>query len=220
MPANKPYSESCEQNQQVILEVLQRYLNGGDRVLEIGSGTGQHAVYFGRALGDVHWQPSDCPEYLPGIRAWLDDAGLDNVAAPLTLDVLSDSWPGSDVDVDVDADGGQGDQNGQDGSGFQAVFTANTTHIMSWPAVTAMFQGVGRLLPNGGLLLQYGPFSYGGQHSSASNVRFEQWLKARDPQSGVRDLDDLTPLAAESGLQLQADIEMPVNNRVLVWQRQ
>ena len=205
---NKPYSESCEQNQQVILEVLQRYLRGGDRVLEIGSGTGQHAVYFGRALSDVHWQPSDCPDYLPGIRAWLDDAalndtGLDNVAAPLTLDVLNDSWPPV------------GDAQG----GYQAVFTANTTHIMSWRAVEAMFCGVAEQLAAGGLFIQYGPFSYGGQHTSPSNARFEQWLKARDPESGVRDLDDLTPLAAQHGLQLQADIEMPVNNRVLVWQR-
>jgi len=195
---NKPFAESCEQNKDVILAVLRRYLQAGDRVLEIGSGTGQHAVHFGAALGDVQWQPSDCPEYLPGIRAWLDDAGLDNVAAPLRLDVLTDSWP--------------------EGS-YNAVFTANTTHIMSWPAVVAMFHGVGRLLPDGGLLLQYGPFSYGGRHSSDSNARFEQWLKARDPDSGVRDLDDLTSLAADSGLQLTADIAMPVNNRVLVWQR-
>lgn len=195
---NKPFAESCEQNKAVILEVLRRYLQSGDRVLEIGSGTGQHAVHFGAALGDVQWQPSDCPEYLPGIRAWLDDAGLDNVATPLRLDVLTDSWP--------------------EGS-YNAVFTANTTHIMSWPAVEAMFHGVGRLLPDGGLFLQYGPFSYGGRHSSDSNARFEQWLKARDPDSGVRDLDELTPLAADSGLQLQADIAMPVNNRVLVWQR-
>ena len=200
---NKPYSESCEQNQQVILEVLQRYLQAGDRVLEIGSGTGQHAVYFGRALSDVHWQTSDCPDYLPGIRAWLDDAGLGNVAAPLTLDVLSDAWPPA----------------GDDQGGYQAVFTANTTHIMSWPAVEAMFRGVGHQLAEGGLFIQYGPFSYGGQHTSPSNARFEQWLKARDPQSGVRDLDDLTPLAAQNGLQLRADIEMPVNNRVLVWWR-
>jgi cyclopropane fatty-acyl-phospholipid synthase-like methyltransferase len=200
MLAGKPFSESCEQNKAVILEVLQRYLRAGDRVLEIGSGTGQHAVYFGRALSDVQWQTSDCAEYLPGIRAWLDDAGLANVAAPLTLDVRTHHWPVQQA-------------------GFQAVFTANTAHIMSWPAVIAMFNGVGRLLPAGGLFLQYGPFSYAGQHSSTSNARFEQWLKARDPQSGVRDLDDLKPLAADSGLQLQADIEMPVNNRMLVWQR-
>ena len=199
----KPFSESCEQNKAVILRVLQRYLRAGDRVLEIGSGTGQHAVHFGRALSEVRWQTSDCPEYLPGIRAWLDEAGLDNVAAPLSLNVLTDNWP-------VD----EGDE------GYQAVFTANTTHIMSWSAVMAMFGGVGRLLPDGGLFLQYGPFSYGGRHTSDSNARFEQWLKARDPESGIRDLDDLTALAAENGLQMHADIEMPVHNRVLAWQRQ
>jgi len=168
-------------------------------VLEIGSGSGQHAVHFGTQIADIHWQPSDRGDNLPGIHTWLDDAGLDNVAAPLRLDVCQHCWPATD---------------------YQAVFSANTAHIMDWPAVTAMFQGVSRLLPPTGLFLLYGPFRYAGEHSSPSNARFDQWLKQRDPDSGVRDLDDLQALAADNALTLQQDIAMPVNNRVLVWQKQ
>ena len=196
--ASKPYSESCQQNQDVILAELRRYLQPGDRVFEIASGTGQHAVHFCTQLGDIHWQTSDCAPQLPGIRAWLEEAGLDRLPAPLTLDVRHDRWPRAE---------------------YQLVFSANSVHIMSWPAVQAMFQGIGKLLPAGGLFLLYGPFSYGGRHTSPSNARFQQWLQQRDPHSGVRDLDQLRPLADDNGLQLSEDIEMPVNNRILVWRK-
>jgi len=198
MQAAKPYAESCDQNREPILTVLRQYLQPGDRVLEIGSGTGQHAVFFSQQLGDIHWQSSDCEQYLSGIRNWLIDADPARVPTPLCLDVLKDDWPTER---------------------YQAVFTANTTHIMSWPAVEAMFAGIGRVLAPGGLLLQYGPFRYAGRHTSPSNQRFDQWLKDRDPLSGVRDLGDLRSLADKAGLVLDQDIEMPINNRILMWRK-
>lgn len=198
MQPARPYAESCDQNREPILTVLRQYLQPGDRVLEIGSGTGQHAAFFSRQLSDIHWQSSDCEQYLPAIRAWLIDADPARAPAPLRLDVLNDDWPAER---------------------YQAVFTANTTHIMSWPAVEAMFTGIGQVLAPGGLLLQYGPFSYAGHHTSPSNERFDQWLKDRDPLSGVRDLDQLRPPADDAGLVLEQDIEMPVNNRLLVWRK-
>lgn len=198
MLADKPYSESCDQNKLPILEVLREVLSPRDSVLEIGSGTGQHAVYFASQLPGLSWQPSDRGENLPGIRAWMADAGQSNVREPLELDVLRGAWP----DLTV-----------------QAVFSANTAHIMSWPAVAAMFQGVGECLDGAGRFCLYGPFSYGGHHTSPSNASFDQWLKARDPQSGVRDFDDLDRLAGKAGMELQQDYEMPVNNRILVWRR-
>jgi len=196
---NKPWSESCEQNKAPILAVLQQLLEPDDWVLEIGSGTGQHAVHFATAMPGVSWQPSERAENLPGIRAWLEDAGLANVQPPLELDVLG-PWP----DLRV-----------------QAVFSANTAHIMSWSAVEAMFRGVAEVLATedgGGRFCLYGPFSYGGRHTSPSNAQFDRMLKDRDPLSGVRDIDDLNHLAGVNGLELEADYEMPVNNRVLVWQ--
>lgn len=196
VPPSKPWSESCDQNRDPILGVLREVLKPGDRVLEVGSGTGQHAVYFGRELPAVSWQASDVAENLPGIRLWLDDAALDNTPAPLELDVLSATWPQA---------------------GFDVVFSANTAHIMSWPGVQAMFAGGARVLAPGGLFCLYGPFSYDGRHTSPSNVRFDQWLKQRDPASGVRDVSDLK--AITTSLHLERDIEMPVNNRTLLWRR-
>ncbi len=194
----KAWSESCEQNKAPILAVLQAVLPPAARVLEIGSGTGQHAVWFGRHLAGVDWQPSDRDEHLAGIRAWLAEADLDTVRAPLALDVLVDPWPATR---------------------FEAVFSANTAHIMSWSGVEAMFTGVAQVLADDCVFCLYGPFSYHGRHTSPSNASFDQWLKQRDPDSGVRDLTALTELAAGLGLVLEQDIEMPVNNRTLVWRR-
>jgi SAM-dependent methyltransferase len=199
MPVNKPWSESCEQNKAPILTVLQQVLGADGRVLEVGSGTGQHAVHFAAAMPGLSWQPSERAGNLPGIRAWLAEAGLSNVQAPLELDVLG-PWP----DLRV-----------------QAVFSANTAHIMSWSAVEAMFCGVAGVLTaedGGGRFCLYGPFSYGGRHTSPSNAQFDWMLRDRDPLSGVRDIDDLNRLASANGLELEADYEMPVNNRLLVWQ--
>lgn len=194
----KPFAEACEQNKQPILAVLRDQFADCRAILEIGSGTGQHAVYFAARLPHLHWQPSDVAENLPGIRQWLAEDGGDNLADPLRLDVSTSDWPTGPYD---------------------GVFSANSVHIMSWPQVEATFAGVGRVLRPGGRFCLYGPFKYHGVHTSESNARFDIFLRQRDPQSGVRDVDDLQALAAAAGLSLIEDIEMPVNNRILVWQK-
>ena len=193
----KPYSEACDQNKEPILAVLARLFAASRRVLEIGSGTGQHAVHFGSALPHLVWQTSDRPENHAGIRAWLDEAALPNVRAPLVLDVAG-QWPVGR---------------------FDAVFSANTTHIMSWPEVEHMFRGIGHVLDSGGCFALYGPFNFRGNYTSESNARFDGMLKARDPESGIRNFEDLEALAAANGLTFVEDVPMPVNNRTLVWQR-
>lgn len=198
MAAMKPYAESCAQNREPILAVLRRVFADRRRVLEIASGTGQHAVHFGAGLPHLTWQTSELPEHHAGIRAWLDEAGLANVLAPVALNVNDPAWPVT---------------------GFDAVFNANTVHIVAWPAVERMFAGIGRVLGAGGVLCLYGPFNYDGAFTSASNARFDAWLKARDPASGVRDFEALDRLARAQGLSLVEDVEMPVNNRTLVWRR-
>ena len=192
----KPHSPACERNREPILAVLREHFATRRQVLEIGSGTGQHAVFFAAAMPWLQWQASDRAEYLPGIRAWLDDARLPNTPAPLELDVLA-AWPALDVD---------------------AVFSANTLHIMGWDGVQALFEGVGKLLADSGdTLIVYGPFNYGGAYTSDSNRQFDAWLKVRDPSSGIRDFEAVDALAEAVGLRLLADIEMPANNRCLVW---
>lgn len=194
---DKPYSESCEQNREPILAVLRVAFADRHRVLEIGSGTGQHAVYFAPELPHLVWQTADVRAHHPGIHAWLNEAALPNVLPPLELDVNS-LWPSGSYD---------------------AVFSANTLHIMGWPEVERFFAGVGALLEPGGVLVVYGPFNYNGQFTSESNARFDAWLKTRDPASGVRDFEAVDALARAQGLVLQHDIAMPANNRSLVWQR-
>lgn len=194
---SKPYSEACEQNKRPILEVLEPCLAQADSVLEVGSGTGQHAVYFAARMPHLRWQTSDRVEHHAGIRLWLDEAGLDNLVAPLDLDVTGE-WPQST---------------------FDAVFSANTAHIMSLPEVEAMFRGVATVLARGGQFALYGPFNYGGRYTSASNARFDQWLKTRDPESGIKSFEALAALAEDNGMGLTNDYTMPVNNRVLLWQR-
>lgn len=192
----KPFAESCEQNKHAIFAVLQNYLPARRHLLEIGSGTGQHAVFFAAQFPHLHWQTSDQLENHPGIHAWLDEADLPNVAAPLALDVTASPWPPLSVD---------------------AVFSANTAHIMSWPAVEAMFRGVARILEPEGVFCLYGPFNYGGDYSAESNRRFDAWLRERDPRQGVRDFEALDGLARQGGMTLLQDHPMPADNRMLVW---
>ncbi len=194
----KPYAESCEQNRDPILAVLKEAFSERRRVLEIASGTGQHAVYFGQALPHLTWQTSELPENHAGIQAWLDEARLTNVLAPLAIDVNAAQWPVESVD---------------------AIFNANTVHIVAWPAVERLFAGIGRVLEAGGIVCLYGPFNYGGQFTSESNARFDVWLKSRDPNSGVRDFEALDHLAQAQGLSLLQDVAMPSNNRTLIWRR-
>lgn len=206
VPADKPFSPSCERNREPILAVLREHLAGARHVLEVGSGTGQHAVHFAAAMPWLVWQCSDRAESLPGIRAWLDEARLPNTPAPVELDVTSADWPSRR---------------------FDAVFSANTLHIMGWSEVEAFFAGVDRVLApvagesdaGGGTLVVYGPFNYAGAYTSPSNREFDGWLQARDPRSGLRDFEAVDALARGIGLRRVADVAMPANNRCLVWHR-
>lgn len=195
----KPYAESCAQNRDPILAVLREVFADRRQVLEIASGTGQHAVYFAEALPHLTWHTSELPENHAGIQAWLDEAKLPNALPPLALDVNAATWPIAEVD---------------------AVFNANTVHIVAWAAVERLFAGIGRVLAPGGKLALYGPFNYGGRFTSDSNARFDAWLKARDPISGVRDFEALDELARTHGLRLLDDYAMPSNNRTLLWRRE
>ena len=192
----KPFAESCEINKHPILEVLKNVFAGRSRVLEIASGTGQHAVHFGRTLPHLTWQTSELAENHAGIRAWLAEAELSNVLKPVALDVDDASWPVTS---------------------FDAIFNANTVHIISWPQVEALFAHISRVIEPGGCVCFYGPYNYNGEFTSASNARFDEWLKSRDPESGVRDFEAIDQLASSHGLILVNDIEMPINNRTLVW---
>ncbi len=194
----KPFSQACENNKEPILAVLRRVFASSRRVLEIGSGTGQHAVYFAPNLPHLEWYTSDLAENLAGIRLWIEEQPEDNLFPPMVLDVNASEWPIDD---------------------FDAVFSANTAHIMYWPDVEAMFRGVGKYLPFRGRFTLYGPFCYHGVHVSESNVRFDQSLRARDPGMGVRDMDALEELAEAAGLVLLEDNEMPANNRTVVWEK-
>ena len=201
----KPCSEASERNKVPILDVLRGHLASATRVLEIGSGTGQHAVHFAAALPHLVWQASDHPDHLPGMRLWLDEAGLANTPPPIALQ--ADPALGLQPPPPVPA------------AGYDAVFTANTLHIMSWPAVCALLDSVAALLPVGGLFIAYGPFKRDGDFTSASNAAFDGWLRARDPASGIRDREAIDAHAQPLGLQRTHSIALPANNELLVWQR-
>ncbi|WP_435104978.1 DUF938 domain-containing protein [Arhodomonas sp. AD133] len=196
MTTRKPFSQACENNKAPILEVLRTVFVDPGLVLEIGSGTGQHAVHFAAGLPHRVWQPTDQHAYLSGCRQWVAEAALANLREPVELDVRRDPWPVTAAD---------------------GVFSANTAHIMHWPAVEAMFAGVARVLTTGGAFCLYGPFCYDGEHTSASNTHFDSDLRARDPGMGIRDVADLTCLAGDHGLALVHDHAMPANNRTLVF---
>lgn len=198
MNLRAPHSPAAERNRGPILEVLRRHIRPGDRVLEVGAGTGQHACFFAAGLSDVEWQATDIAESLPTLAAGLGRSDSAILPQPLVLDVRDDKWPAGP---------------------WHAVYTANTAHIMPWPAVCAMIAGCARYLAEEGLLIVYGPFSRGGEHTSESNLRFHHQLRDRDPAMGVRDLGDMEPIAAENGLVRVAEYAMPANNQLLVWQR-
>lgn len=197
MPDTKPYADTCERNRDPILEVLLEHFADRRHVLEVGSGTGQHAVHFAAALPGLTWQASDLEANLPGIRLWLEEARLANLPAPLALDVFG-PWRVAQ---------------------FDAVFTANTLHIMSWEGVRALFAALSKVLTDDGVLAVYGPFNYGGAFTSASNAAFDAWLKQRSPDGGIRDFEAVDALARSIGLRLAEDRAMPANNRTLVWRR-
>jgi cyclopropane fatty-acyl-phospholipid synthase-like methyltransferase len=200
------WSEACERNRDPILAVLRRVLHDRSRVLEIGSGTGQHAVYFAAQLPHLHWQASDHPDYLPGIAERLAEAALPNAPPPWPLQAVLEPVPGLAPLPDAPL-------------GFDAVFSANTLHIMSWAHVEAFFAGLPAVMAEDALLCVYGPFNYGGDYTSDSNRQFDGWLKARDPASGIRNAEAVDALAAAQGLRLVEDVAMPANNRFRVWSR-
>ncbi len=192
-----PCSESCERNKAPILEVLQQLLPSSGKILEIGSGTGQHIVYFAPHFPFLQWQPSDRDEYLQGLTARVGQEGSPNILPPIKLDVL-EPWP--------------------EGV-FDAAYSANTAHIMGWSAVCSTFAGLGARLAPEGLYCLYGPFNQDGRFTADSNRKFDRHLRSRDPQMGLRDLEALESLANRNQMVLQQQFLMPANNQILVFRK-
>ena len=195
--ADKPFAPACERNRDPIFAVLREHFADRQRALEIGSGTGQHAAHFAAGLPHLQWQSSDRAENLPGIRQWLAEASLPNTPEPLQLDVGGD-WPPQR---------------------FDAMFSANTLHIMAWEEVCALFAALPSVLADDATLVIYGPFHRDGQPTSDSNAAFDRSLRDRAPHMGVRDLEAVDALAAEAGLTLVEVRAMPANNVCVVWRR-
>lgn len=193
----KPDAPSCLRNREPILGVLREHFADRRTVLEIGSGTGQHAIFFAAALRHLNWQTSEQRENLPGILAWLNEAALPNTPAPLELDVMG-AWPTQRYD---------------------AIFSANTLHIMSWANVECMFARLPEVMTGDAVLAIYGPFNYAGHFTSESNATFDAWLKQSGAHRGIRDFEAVDALAGKAGLTLLEDRAMPSNNRCLVWGR-
>jgi SAM-dependent methyltransferase len=196
------FAPSCANNQAPILAVLQHALADRTHVLEIGSGTGQHSVYFAPRLPHLVWQTSDLLQHHASIQVWHAAEPAPNLRAPLVLEIGgATAWPQTD-----------------DGP-FDAVFTSNTLHIMGWPQVQQLLALVGQQLPPGGVLAVYGPFNYGGRYTSDSNRAFDASLRARDAASGLRDQEAVVAQAQQQGLLLRDDHAMPANNRTLVFEK-
>jgi SAM-dependent methyltransferase len=194
----KRFAPATQRNREPIRVVLADELPSSGLVVEIASGSGEHAVAFARAFPGVTWQPTDPdPEALASIAAWRDEAALPNLAAPVALDVTT-PWPFDRAD---------------------AIVCINMVHIAPWQAAIGLFENAGRLLAPGGLLYMYGPYRFSGHFTAASNEAFDQSLRARDPSWGVRDVDDLTALGTQHGLQLHKTIAMPANNHSLIFRR-
>jgi len=191
-------SDAAERNKEPILQVIAPVLSQTRRVLEIGSGTGTHALLFSSRMPHLTWQPTDTGEYLPALRERLQREGGSNLLPVMELDVRNHPWPVEGVD---------------------AIYSANTLHIMSWSSVQDFFRGVGNALSADGLLCVYGPFRYGDRYTSDSNAKFDQFLQNRDPESGLRDAHEVDRLAREQGLKLIADHAMPANNQLRIWKR-
>lgn len=191
-------SPACERNRQPILRVLQPLLKDAGSVLEVGSGTGQHACYFAEAMPHLTWQPADQAAWQPGLKLNLQARGSGNIPEPVELEVSAGQWP--------------------DGV-YDAVYTANTLHIMSWENVGDFYQGLPSVTKPGSLLCVYGPFNYEGAYTSESNASFDRSLQQRDPLSGIRDFEAVAQLAEAQGFKLLQDNEMPANNRLIIWRR-
>ena len=195
---NPPFSQACENNQAPIFDVLRTALADSTQVLEIGSGTGQHSVYFAPRLPHLVWQTSDLEDNHPGILAWHALQPAPNLRAPLVMDLERSEWPAG---------------------AFDAAYSSNTAHIVSWPLVERMFALLGAHLADSGTFALYGPFNYHGTFTSDSNRAFDTMLRHRDPASGIRNFEDVVALASNNGLQLAQDHAMPANNRLLVFKK-
>lgn len=201
MSADLPFSDACERNKEPILQVLKEFFPPRGFVLEIGSGTGQHAVHFAKALTAIRWQPSDIAENIPGLKARIEAEGSDNILPPIELDVHDDSlssWPQRVL---------------------TAAFSANTAHIMSWEGVRAMFTGMGKKLKPRGVFCLYGPFNLDGRYTADSNRLFDLELKSQSPEMGLRDVKTLETLAKKNDMELIKRVQMPANNQVLVFRK-
>ena len=196
-----PYSEACERNKDPILKVIRPYLMAVNRVLEIGSGTAQHAIFFADALPHLRWQTADQEHYLEGIRAQLNNAKLTNVESPLEIDVNQATWLAKP-------------------DKYPLVYTANTLHIMSEVEVRKFFTGLNQVIDDDAILIIYGPFCYHGKFTSQSNADFDASLRSRGVGSGIRDFELIQSLAKELNFSLIEDVPMPANNQTLVWQHQ
>ena len=194
----KPDAPAARRNREAILDVLEKEFARSNAVLEIGSGTGQHAVFIGERLPHLEWQTSDRTENIEGIELWVSEARLPNVHSPVILDVLTDEPPARQ---------------------FDAVFSANTAHIMGMRAVESMFCIVGKVLSPGGVFCLYGPFNLDGEFTSDSNKRFDRSLRDQDPEMGLRDLSELERLASANSLELARRYAMPANNMITVWKK-
>ncbi len=198
---SKRDAPATHRNREPILEVLGRWLGEPARVLEIASGTGQHAVFFAEHLPHLEWQPTDCdPDGLESIAAWVADSGLPNLGAAVALDAASADWPVGPDTID-------------------AIFNANMIHISPWSVGIGLFEGAGRVLRRGGLLFLYGPFKVGGKHTAPSNAAFEESLQQRDPSWGIRDLEEVQDVADLNGLTHVETNDLPANNKLVVFRR-
>lgn len=191
-------SPSVHRNKEPIREVLEQYLESSGRLLEIGSGTGEHAIYLASHFQKIHWVTSDVKENFNNIKAHLKDAKLKNVHGPERLQVGVDDFPLGKFDY---------------------VFTANTLHIMSWKEVKSLFKLLGKRLREGSVVFFYGPFNYDGNYTSPSNEQFDKWLAERNPKSAIRNYEDVFGSMEKFGFKLLNDHEMPANNRILVFER-
>lgn len=201
---DKRFSEACERNKAPILNALRPLLAGAKTVLEIGSGSGQHAVYFGQHMPHLTWQTSDIPINHPSIRAWIAEANLTNVKPPISLNVDDVPWSLRDAGLNVKQ--------------VDAIYSSNTLHIISWPQVIKFFEGIAPLLRADAHLLIYGPFKYGGQFTSEGDANFDQHLRQQNEGSGIRDVEEIHKLANGIGLTHMGDVQLPANNHLLIWQ--
>lgn len=197
-PLKLPFSQACERNKDIIFETIKSYLQAATTVLEIGSGTAQHSLYFANNCPHLSWQTSDQSIYLDGIRAQLSNSDIANILPPLELDVNQVTWV-------------------PDSASYDIVYTANTLHIMRWSDVQAFFKGLGQVTKSGSLLIIYGPFKYAGEFTSSSNSAFDQSLRAGGQGSAIRDFEAVKQLAIANGFRLVMDVSMPANNQCLIW---